>query len=83
VVYNTAAIADPAAEPPADIADFRRSTMGRSAGLGADQCLVPGHGHRHARALGEEETRQWLRGIQANEPMSYEVTPRIVEAVGG
>ena len=81
VVYNTAAIADPAAELPADIADFVdpqwAGRLGWAPTNASFQAMVTA-----MRVLwGEEGTRQWLEGIQANEPMSYEGNTQIVEAV--
>lgn len=81
VVYNTAAIAYSVAELPADIAGFCADSRWAAARLGADQRLVPGLWSPPCAYSGVKRTRQWLEGIQANEPMSYEGNTQIVEAV--
>lgn len=79
VVYNTETI-DPA-ELPEDIAGFTdpewRGRIGWAPTNGSFQAMVTG-----MRAVwGEEQTRQWLQGIQANEPVVYEKNTPIVAAV--
>lgn len=81
VVYNNEAITDPAAELPADIYDFInpewRGRLGWAPTNASFQAMVTA-----MRALwGEDKTRQWLEGIQANGPMSYEGNTQVVEAV--
>lgn len=81
VVYNTAAIADPAASLPADIYDFVSpewtGRLGWAPTNASFQAMVTA-----MRVLwGEERTREWLTGIQANEPMAYEGNTQVVEAV--
>lgn len=71
VTYNTKAIGDPAAELPADIYDFIdpkwNGRIGWAPSNGSFQAMVTG-----MRAIwGEEKTRDWLRGIQANNPTVY------------
>ena len=81
VVYNPASITDPAAELPADIYDFVdpqwAGRLGWAPTNASFQAMVTA-----MRVLwGEEKTRQWLEGVQANEPMSYEGNTQVVEAV--
>lgn len=81
VVYNTQRIADPAAELPADIYDFINphwsGRIGWAPTNGSFQAMVTG-----MRAMwGEEKTREWLQGMQANQPRVYEGNTPIVEAV--
>ncbi len=71
VTYNTNAITDPAAELPADIFDFIdpqwNGRIGWPPTNGSFQAMVTG-----MRAIwGEEKTRDWLVGIQANNPVVY------------
>ncbi len=81
-VYNTDAITDPAAELPADIFDFVDPQWnGRLAWAptnGSFQAMVTAM----RSAWGEEKTRTWLEGIQANNPSVYEGNTPIVAAVG-
>lgn len=81
VVYNTEAITDPAAELPDDIYDFvDPKWAGRIAWAptnGSFQAMVTG-----MRVIwGEEKTREWLQGIQANNPLAFEGNTPVVEAV--
>jgi len=81
VVYNTDAIADPAAELPADIYEFVdprwRGRLGWAPTNASFQAMVTA-----MRVLwGEAKTRQWLEGVQANRPLSYEGNTQVVEAV--
>jgi iron(III) transport system substrate-binding protein len=71
VTYNTNAIGDPATELPADIYDFIdpqwNGRIGWPPANGSFQAMVTG-----MRAIwGEEKTRDWLLGIQANNPVVY------------
>lgn len=82
VVYNTDAIPNPEAELPADIYDFVdpkwSGRLGWAPTNASFQAMVTA-----MRVLwGEEKTRQWLEGVQANEPMVYEGNSQIVQAVG-
>lgn len=81
-VYNTSAIGDPASELPADIFDFVDPQWnGRLAWAptnGSFQAMVTAM----RTAWGEEKTREWLEGIQANNPSVYEGNTPIVAAVG-
>ncbi len=71
VVYNTDAISDPSAELPADIFDFTapewQGRIGWAPSNGSFQAMVTA-----MRATwGDEKTREWLSGIQANNPIVY------------
>jgi iron(III) transport system substrate-binding protein len=81
VAYNTQSIPDPAAELPADIYDFIdpkwRGRIGWAPTNGSFQAMVTGM----RSAWGEEITRQWLQGIQANQPIVYEGNTPLVAAV--
>lgn len=80
VVYNTDSLAE--TDLPADIADFTdpawAGRIGWAPTNASFQAMVTG-----MRVLwGEEETRAWLEGIQANNPVVFEGNAPIVEAVG-
>lgn len=82
VVYNTDEITDPAAQLPDDLMGFTdpawNGRIGWAPTNGSFQAMVTG-----MRAIwGEEQTRQWLTGIQANNPIAYSGNAPIVEAVG-
>ncbi|GAB4270606.1 MAG: iron ABC transporter substrate-binding protein [Candidatus Promineifilaceae bacterium] len=81
VVYNTEVITDPATQLPADIFDFTKpewnGRIGWAPTNGSFQAMVTA-----MRATwGEEKTREWLLGIQANNPTVYPKNTPIVEAV--
>lgn len=82
VVYNTAAISDPATQLPADIYDFVdpqwRGRIGWAPTNGSFQAMVTAM----RTVWGEEKTRDWLTGIQANEAVVYPSNTPIVAAVG-
>jgi iron(III) transport system substrate-binding protein len=82
VVYNTEAVADPTTELPGDIYDFVdpqwNGRLGWAPTNGSFQAMVTAMRH----VWGEEMTRTWLEGIQANNPMVFEGNTPIVEAVG-
>ncbi|MBI3953270.1 MAG: iron ABC transporter substrate-binding protein [Chloroflexi bacterium] len=80
VVYNTRRLSE--ADLPDDIWDFTdpkwKGRIGWAPTNGSFQAMVTG-----MRALwGEEKTRQWLRGIRANNPKEYRNNTAIVQAVG-
>ncbi len=80
VVYNTEKLTE--ADLPDDIWDFAqpqwKGLMGWPPTNGSFQAMVTG-----MRVLwGEEKTRQWLEGIQANKPKTYPKNTPIVAAVG-
>jgi iron(III) transport system substrate-binding protein len=82
VVYNTTEISDPASQLPDDLMGFTDpqwdGRMGWAPANGSFQAMVTG-----MRAVwGEEQTRAWLTGIQANNPVVYPNNTPIVEAVG-
>ncbi len=81
VVYNTNAITDPFAELPADIFDFVDPVwdgrIGWAPTNGSFQAMVTA-----MRATwGDEQTREWLNGIQANNPVVYSGNTPIVSGV--
>ena len=82
VVYNTDEINDPATELPDDLMGFTDPAwdgrIGWAPTNGSFQAMVTG-----LRSVwGEEQTREWLTGIQANNPTVYPKNTPIVEAVG-
>ncbi len=80
VVYNTERLAP--ADLPDDLSGFVDSKwkgrIGWAPTNGSFQTMVTGM----RRLWGEERTRQWLAGIQANEPVMYPKNTPIVAAVG-
>jgi iron(III) transport system substrate-binding protein len=80
IVYNTQAV-DPA-ELPADIFDLTdpqwAGRIGWAPTNGSFQAMVSA-----MRVIwGDEKTKEWLEGIQANQPVVFEGNVPIVEAVG-
>lgn len=82
VVYNTDAIADPAAQLPADIYDFVDPEWSGRLGWAPTNASFQAMVTAMRKTWGEEKTRAWLEGIQANNPMVFESNTPIVEAVG-
>ncbi|WP_420641798.1 iron ABC transporter substrate-binding protein [Candidatus Leptofilum sp.] len=81
VVYNTNTITDPADELPADIFDFVdaewNGRIGWAPTNGSFQAMVTA-----MRATwGDDKTRDWLQGIQANNPVVYPKNTPIVAGV--
>jgi iron(III) transport system substrate-binding protein len=80
VVYNTNALSE--ADLPADIWDFTdpqwAGRIGWAPTNGSFQAMVTAM----RTVWGEEQTREWLEGIQANNPVVFEGNAPIVEAVG-
>lgn len=80
VVYNTDALTPE--QLPADIFEFTDPQWAGRIGW------APTNGSLHAMVTamrlewGEERTREWLEGIQANNPVVFEGNAPIVEAVG-
>jgi iron(III) transport system substrate-binding protein len=79
-VYNTETLSE--ADLPADIAGFTDpewdGRIGWAPTNGSFQAMVTG-----MRAVwGEEQTAEWLSGIQANDPVAYENNTAVVAAVG-
>ncbi|RMG94188.1 MAG: iron ABC transporter substrate-binding protein [Chloroflexi bacterium] len=82
VVYNTEAITDPETQLPDDLWGFTepewKGRIGWAPTNGSFQAMVTA-----MRVVwGEEKTRDWLLGIQANDPVVYEKNTPIVAAVG-
>lgn len=82
IVYNTDVITDPAAQLPSDIYDFVDpqwdGRLGWAPTNASFQAMVTAMRH----VWGEEKTRAWLEGIQANHPLIFESNTPIVDAVG-
>ena len=81
VVYNTDEISDPVTQLPDDLMGFTdpawNGRLGWAPSNGSFQAMVTA-----VRAIwGEEKTREWLQGIQANNPVVYSDNTPIVEAV--
>lgn len=81
VVYNTDEFSDPSTELPDDLMGFTdekwNGRLGWAPSNGSFQAMVTA-----LRSVwGEEETREWLQGIQANNPVVYPKNTPIVEAV--
>lgn len=81
VVYNTDEISDPETQLPDDLMGFTdpawNGRLGWAPSNGSFQAMVTA-----VRAIwGEEKTREWLQGIQANNPVVYSDNTPIVEAV--
>lgn len=82
VVYNTDEISDPETQLPSDLMGFTdpvwNNRIGWAPSNGSFQAMVTA-----LRSVwGEEQTREWLQGIQANNPVVYPKNTPIVEAVG-
>jgi iron(III) transport system substrate-binding protein len=81
VAYNTTAITDPANQLPADIFDFVdeewNGRIGWAPSNGSFQAMVTAM----RSTWGEEKTREWLAGIQANNPVVYDGNTPIVAGV--
>ncbi len=82
IVYNTDEITTPESELPADLMGFTapewEGRIGWAPTNGSFQAMITG-----LRSVwGEEKTREWLTGIQANNPVVYPKNTPIVEAVG-
>lgn len=81
VVYNTNVITDPTTELPQDIFDFVdpawNGRIGWAPTNGSFQAMVTA---MHA-TWGDEKTREWLSGIQANNPVVYSGNTPIVSGV--
>ncbi len=80
VVYNTETLTP--ADLPADIWDFIDAQwdgrLGWAPTNGSFQAMVTAM----RAAWGEDKTREWLEGIQANHPKAFEGNAQLVEAVG-
>lgn len=82
IVYNTDAISDPATQIPADIYDFIDPEWNGRLGWAPSNASFQAMVTAMRQIWGEEKTRTWLEGIQANNPMVFEGNTPIVEAVG-
>jgi len=82
IVYNTKTITDPDRQLPVTLDGFTApewfGRLGWAPTNGSFQAMVTG-----MRSIwGDEKTRDWLAGIQANEPVAYQSNSAIVAAVG-
>lgn len=81
VVYSTNVFTDPAAELPDDLLGFTdpqwNGRIGWAPSNGSFQAMVTAL----RTVWGEEQTREWLQGIQANNPVVYSGNTAIVEGV--
>ena len=82
IVYNTEAIPDPATGLPGGLEGFTdpewKGRLGWAPTNASFQAMVTA-----MRALwGDERTADWLRGIQANDPLVFDGNSPIVQAVG-
>lgn len=79
VAYNTDAVA--AADLPASILGFTDSAWDGRIGFPPTNASFQAFVSAMRLTLGEEETRRWLEGIQANDPKLYENNLQVVEAI--
>ena len=81
VVYNTDVFSDPASQLPDDLWGFTapewNGRIGWAPTNGSFQAMVTAM----RAAWGEEKTRKWLQGIQANNPVVYAKNTPIVAGV--
>lgn len=82
VVYNTSAITEPATQLPPDIYDFTNPDWDGRLGWAPSNASFQAMVTAMRQIWGDEKTRSWLEGIQANNPMVFEGNTPIVEAVG-
>jgi iron(III) transport system substrate-binding protein len=82
VAYNTEAITDPATQLPADIYDFVAPEWNGRLGWAPTNASFQAMVTAMRQIWGEEKTREWLEGIQANHPLVFEGNTPVVEAVG-
>lgn len=82
IAYNTDAISDPTAQLPADIYDFVNPEWKDRLGWAPTNASFQAMVTAMRQMWGEDKTRTWLEGIQANNPMVFEGNTPIVEAVG-
>ena len=80
VVYNTDSLTE--ADLPADIWDFTDPQWADRIGWAPTNASFQAMVTAMRLSWGEEKTREWLEGIQANNPVTFEGNAPIVEAVG-
>ncbi len=82
VTYNTNAITDPATQLPDDMMGFTdpvwNGRIGWAPTNGSFQAMVTAM----RQVWGDEQTRDWLAGIQANNPVVYDSNTPAVAGVG-
>jgi iron(III) transport system substrate-binding protein len=84
VAYNTDSITDPDTQLPDDIMDFTNPEWAGRIGWpptnGSFQAMVTAM----RQTWGDDQTREWLTGIQANNPIAYEKnTPAVAGTAAG
>ncbi len=82
LVYNTDAFTDPAAQLPADIYDLVDPEWNGRIGWAPTNASFQAMVTAMRQIWGEEKTTDWLKGIQSNNPVTFEGNAPIVEAVG-
>jgi iron(III) transport system substrate-binding protein len=80
VVYNTEELSE--ADLPDSILDFTDSTWSGRIGWAPTNASFQSFVTAMRASLGEEAAREWLEGIQANEPRVYANNTAVLEAVG-
>ncbi len=81
VVYNTDAITDPANQLPADIYDFTAPEWNGRIGWAPTNASFQAMVTAMRAIWGEDKTRDWLTGIQANNPIVYDSNTPVVAGV--
>ena len=81
VVYNTNVFSDPATELPRDLTGFTEPEWNGRIGWAPTNASFQAMVTALRVAWGEEQTREWLQGIQANNPVVYSSNTPVVEAV--
>lgn len=80
IVYNTEKLTE--ADLPADIADFVDAKWSGKIGWAPTNASFQAMVSGMRKLWGEEQTKSWLQGILANNPVVFEGNAPIVEAVG-
>ena len=79
VAYNTEALSE--SDLPESILDFTDPRWKGKLGLPPTNASFQAFVSAMRLTLGEEETRAWLEGIEANDPKLYESNSQVVEAI--
>ena len=82
IVYNTDAISDSDSELPDDLFGFVDPVWKGRIGWAPTNASFQAMVTAMRNTWGEEKTREWLLGIQANDPVTYLKNTPIVAAVG-
>lgn len=81
VVYNTNVFSDPTTELPQDLMGFTDPAWNGRIGWAPSNASFQAMVTALRATWGEEQTREWLQGIQANNPTVYPKNTPIVEGV--